>query len=668
MNKNTNFNYINLSPFKWFVLENFPYIEADFDALTNWQLFCKLGKEMNKIIEKVNLAGQQTEDLTKAFNELKNYVDNYFKNLDVQEEINNKLDTLAENGTLYNIMRPYFTSVDTKLEQIENKVDSVASGSPLVASSIEEMTDTTRVYVNTTNGHWYYYNGTEWSDGGVYQAREDSDIVNILNLIKNTNIITEKLPVTIKNQQCINNNGQYIPISNTYCATEYDVTNLDIVFINAITDAPNKNYANILWKNDQNEVISFDSNRSYTFNNWVIIPKGASKLLLGTYTDSYKVSYVLKLNDLQPIIENIKNDIQIPIEISSQFNINNLFNKDTITPNKKIQGNGVLADNTNYFTTDFIPVNENKILYFRNGTNEYVVCYDEDKNFIPLGASTPYIAVTDGRGILNLSNIDNNIAYIRYSTYNSLIDKLIIKYDPIYEYNSHYTLPISNIENTSNYIFNFWKGKIGDSLGDSLTGQNGFQEYTKQYLNLAWFYNHGVGGTRMTGNYENAMWQDSRINQLNTNADFITVLGGQNDGNVEIGEISKNNFDINTYVGAVNTIIKKIYNHCGNSIKIILCTPFYVPAEGEFSERFNKLGEAIRQIGKIQGLPVADFGGLCGSNYYLSDIYWSDSDKTHPSLNFYKERIVPILINTLRNIEPIDYNNINSVNIPVAPK
>lgn len=107
MNKNTNFNYINLSPFKWFVLENFPYIEADFDALTNWQLFCKLGKEMNKIIEKVNLTGQQTEDLTKAFNELKNYVDNYFKNLDVQEEINNKLDEMAESGELTEIIAQY---------------------------------------------------------------------------------------------------------------------------------------------------------------------------------------------------------------------------------------------------------------------------------------------------------------------------------------------------------------------------------------------------------------------------------------------------------------------------------------------------------------------------------------------------------------------------------
>ena len=73
MNKeNINYEYKKLCPFKWFVLENFPFIEADFDALTNWQLFCKLGQEMNKIITSVNLSGEQIEKLTESFNNLQN--------------------------------------------------------------------------------------------------------------------------------------------------------------------------------------------------------------------------------------------------------------------------------------------------------------------------------------------------------------------------------------------------------------------------------------------------------------------------------------------------------------------------------------------------------------------------------------------------------------------
>lgn len=102
-----NFNYTNLTPFKWFVLENFPFIEADFDALTEWQLFCKLGKEMNKIITSENTLGTQVESLTNAFIELQNYVNNYFNNLDVQEEVNEKLNQMAEDGTLLNLLSSY---------------------------------------------------------------------------------------------------------------------------------------------------------------------------------------------------------------------------------------------------------------------------------------------------------------------------------------------------------------------------------------------------------------------------------------------------------------------------------------------------------------------------------------------------------------------------------
>lgn len=104
MNK---YDFRKLTPFKWFVLENFPFIEADFDALTEWQLFCKLGREMNKIIKSVNESGEQVEKLTDAFISLQEYVENYFKNLDVQDEINNKLNEMAESGELQDIINQY---------------------------------------------------------------------------------------------------------------------------------------------------------------------------------------------------------------------------------------------------------------------------------------------------------------------------------------------------------------------------------------------------------------------------------------------------------------------------------------------------------------------------------------------------------------------------------
>lgn len=111
MNK---FEFKNLTPFKWFVLENFPFIEADFDALTEWQLFCKLGKEMNKIINSENTLGTQVENVTNAFIALQNYVNNYFDNLDLQEEVNNKLNDMVADGSLQNIISVYVNENITK--------------------------------------------------------------------------------------------------------------------------------------------------------------------------------------------------------------------------------------------------------------------------------------------------------------------------------------------------------------------------------------------------------------------------------------------------------------------------------------------------------------------------------------------------------------------------
>lgn len=113
-----NFNYKNLTPFKWFVLENFPFIEADFDALTEWQLFCKIGKEINKIIDSQNLVGTQTETLTTNFINLQNYINDYFENLNVQNEINTKLNEMAQDGTLANIInQEIFSEINNNIAQ-----------------------------------------------------------------------------------------------------------------------------------------------------------------------------------------------------------------------------------------------------------------------------------------------------------------------------------------------------------------------------------------------------------------------------------------------------------------------------------------------------------------------------------------------------------------------
>ena len=104
-----NFDYKNMTPFKWFVLENFPFIENDFEGINNYRLFSKVVEYLNKTIDNMNLTGEQMKKVTNDFIELQNYVNSFFDNLDLQEEVNNKLDEMAQNGTLNSVLNNFLT-------------------------------------------------------------------------------------------------------------------------------------------------------------------------------------------------------------------------------------------------------------------------------------------------------------------------------------------------------------------------------------------------------------------------------------------------------------------------------------------------------------------------------------------------------------------------------
>ena len=156
------------------------------DSMSYYETLAWLCKYLEEtVIPTVNENGDAVEELQGLYIELNSYVDHYFDTLDVQEEINNKLDDLVEDGTLESLIGAYIqpridaqnevinlfkNNVNNEIDLMNTKIDATTSGSPLVASSTSGMTNTSRVYVNTTDGKWYYYDGTNWTAGGVYQA------------------------------------------------------------------------------------------------------------------------------------------------------------------------------------------------------------------------------------------------------------------------------------------------------------------------------------------------------------------------------------------------------------------------------------------------------------------------------------------------------------------
>lgn len=175
-----NFNFKKLPPFKFFVLQNFPFIEADFDAITNYQLLCKVVEYLNKVIDENNRIGEQTENLTNGFNELQNYVNNYFDNLDIQEEINNKLDKMAQDGTLQEIIAEYLNS--KAIFGFDN-VESMKNATNLIDGSYAK-----------TLGRNQYKDGY----GAFYKIRQRTnsdtpDGYNIIVLTNTENLVAERI-------------------------------------------------------------------------------------------------------------------------------------------------------------------------------------------------------------------------------------------------------------------------------------------------------------------------------------------------------------------------------------------------------------------------------------------------------------------------------------------
>ena len=73
------------------------------NSMSYYECLCKL-------LNYVNTLTTDVAEIARLQQELQNYVDNYFKNLDVQTEINNKLDEMAEHGELEEIIAAYINT------------------------------------------------------------------------------------------------------------------------------------------------------------------------------------------------------------------------------------------------------------------------------------------------------------------------------------------------------------------------------------------------------------------------------------------------------------------------------------------------------------------------------------------------------------------------------
>lgn len=150
-------------------------------SLTYEEQILAIGQYLEEtVIPALNNNAEAVRELQTLFVQLKDYVENYFDDLNIQEEINIKLNEMAQDGTLTDIITQY---VELKSVLAFDNVENMKNATNLINGSIVR-----------TLGYSSYKDGL----GSFYRIRTitSSDIidnVNIIALLNSETLIAEKV-------------------------------------------------------------------------------------------------------------------------------------------------------------------------------------------------------------------------------------------------------------------------------------------------------------------------------------------------------------------------------------------------------------------------------------------------------------------------------------------
>lgn len=646
-----------LSPFKGFALQNFPFIEADFDAITNYELMCKIVEHLNKTIEQQNITSENMENLL-----------NWFNNLDVTEEINNKLDAMAQDGTLTDLIKSYIDPLieeqNNKIDVIDNLVNSVASGSPagtyLTVEDLESDNPShDRIYVVIEDGQWYYWDidTNQWNAGGLYQssgyANNSIDILMLNNDLQK-NFFVEKSDLIEKGNAYV---GYYRSDGNLTNDTNYSNYHValekgelyywecrDNAQLNGLVIEDNQN--NVVFASNPQHVSVRNTSGVFRCNqnNLTAFLSVQNNVNIPTYMRTY----TLGLRKVKDIYNQLRYNSNIPLMMTLEnyyCNAKNIGSEDirftqydgfTLKMYQMNKGRKYKSHVWNWaaFAGLLITNTNNKCIYSSSNTN--IGNTYTEINYEWTAEEDGYIVVsTKNDGVHN----DTTLEVINEGI--NIIDKNKIKGKKI--------------------------GADGDSISAGASGQLSYitqiandNNCTLQNLSIG-------GGTIVTGTYQNEEprhWICTSVNNLDTDCDIIMLSGGVNDywNKVPMGEFTESyssELDSTTFYGALETMCRNVLNKFKTQ-KIVFVTyhkinNIYYAYNSSTGERhtFKEYLDAIHKVMDKYSIPVIDLNKKSRLNTaidYYKNTYTNDADGVHPTNNGYKIFYNDIIINELNNI------------------
>ena len=646
-------DYTELKPFRFWCQKVLPLVYDD--SLSYYELLCKVVDYLNKTMEDVDTLHTDVENLHTAYEQLQEFVNDYFDNLDVQQEINDKLDAMAQDGSLSELLSPFIPDL------VSDWLD-------------EHITPTTPAIDNTLT-----------VSGAGADSKTVGDIIKMP--YRMNGFIAGASPITY--------NAETNRIEST--APIYAVIPLMHVIDNISTQDGNtyyveaNPYAGYIMYNPSTHALtsSANINTAYSYPDYCVISDPRNIETSYEYNLRYKLSTIKNYNEpmlygeapIEKINSTTVKCAKAMVLIIPQLNIIKVFGNGTTgyTVTNPNGGDYLYYDSSvdDLILSDIIsPTTENQILlgvfnrYFLNSDNAVLsqtakatlfasnpiyhdvitnrlLCVSNFTVLIPQkgNAYTVSIDGTDEKGFKYI-NLGNN-QFIYFNTETNKITSLSYQTTSssslIYLF-SIYPYVYDNLEITSRPNIKNVYGKKAICYGDSVTWYDG-QEYSwgRYEGQIAIGYEHYMRGLLHLDVVNRGLSGDTipqictRIRNSSdlTSTDYLLITGGANDERhgTELGTLLpiQSTFDTTTFYGALQSAIEYALRQ-KSMLKIILMTPiqgFIKPngyTDGATGDGYidEKWADAIIRVAKLYSLPVCDWYYHSGLNYFNRNSYYAD--------------------------------------------
>ncbi len=564
------------------------------------------------------------------------------------------------------------TLSDDVTSVVTEQLGSLTSATPLVASSTAGMTDTTRIYVNTTDGHWYWYDGDSWEDGGVYQATEiDDNSIDFRKLDSELNSLFYK-GISFKDVG-VDNTGHYLTVSNDELVINnnawwsYNTIDISsyigkIMYYSTVTFGTNygliitDSTGGVLWHSAAG--VGSDYTNS---NGYIVIPENSKYLYLQQHigirnsNDSGDINRIFFhevgiVNKLKQIINYNSKTLMNPINSIEDYFIS--------TASQSVGNRPTLS----YYSSNY----STKIYKIYKGLKYQISGY----NF---QSSSSYV-ITDN------NYIASNISGITYNQNENFIHEFTCLKDGYIVACTHPEHPTSvNVydalttdEDTS--LSQFKVGFTGDSIcyGAGYTG--GYAKILNEKYGLN-YQNIGVSGGHISHDRDDVFIISNSIPNIDNDVNALIMEGGINDYSnyVPTGTLTGNytdTIDQTKFIGALEKLFRDAVSYFPNIPKAFVIihnvnqSKVKLPNDihrteypnGEIID-FQYFVDTIYKVANKYGIEVIDIGKNAGMNTYnqtIKDNYTmavnNVHDGLHPNKAGYTKFYIPYIKNWLDKV------------------